>query len=53
MTGRDPVDIAEQRRDYDETHGSPETRLKEQLQHEAEEAEKMISEIERGEINYG
>ena len=53
MNGRDPVDVAEQQRDYDETHGSPETRLKEQLEHEAEEADRMIRDIENGEINYG
>jgi len=34
---RDPVDIAEQQRDYDETYGDWYTRLQEQLNHELNE----------------
>ena len=51
--GRDPNDIAELERDYNETHGPSHERLKEKLGHEQDEADKMIEEIEKGEINYG
>ena len=37
--GRDPVDVAELQRDYDETHGPSHERLEEKLNHEANEAD--------------
>lgn len=42
--GRDPVDVAELERDYDETHGPSHERLKEKLNHEANEADMKYGE---------
>jgi len=44
MTGRDPVDVAEQERDYDETHGDAYTRSQEKQEHEANEADMRYGE---------
>lgn len=37
--GRDPVDIAEQQRDYDETYGDSYTRMREREEYEANKAD--------------
>jgi len=42
--GRDPVDVAEQQRDYDETYGDSYTRLQERLNHELNEGDMKVSE---------
>jgi len=42
--GRDPVDVAEQQRDYDETHGDWYTRLQERLNHELNEGDRKHGE---------
>ena len=39
MTGRDPVDIAEQKRDYEETHGTELERNLERQNYEANKAD--------------
>ena len=36
---KDPVDVAEQQRDYDETYGTSEQRLREQLAYEERQAD--------------
>jgi len=36
---RDPVDVAEQQRDYDETYGTPEQRLEDWLEYEERQAD--------------
>ena len=36
---RDPVDVAEEQRDYDETYGTPEQRLEDWLEYEANRAD--------------
>jgi len=41
---RDPVDIAEQQRDYDETYGTPEQRLEDWFEHELNEGDKKYGE---------
>jgi len=38
-TSRDPVDVAEQQRDYDETHGDWYTRSQERAEYEANKAD--------------
>ena len=43
MSGRDPVDVAEQERDYDETHGTPEQRAEEYFNAQLNQAD-----MERG-----
>jgi len=41
---RDPVDIAEQQRDYDETYGTPEQRLEDWFEYELNEGDKKYGE---------
>jgi len=43
---RDPVDIAEQQRDYDETHGDAMTREEEKFNHELNQADMEYGDIE-------
>tara|TARA_R110002126_G_C10349839_1_gene491530 strand:- start:54 stop:191 length:138 start_codon:yes stop_codon:yes gene_type:complete len=37
MSGRDPVDIAEQQRDYEETYGTQEQRNADKFNHDLDE----------------
>lgn len=36
---RDPVDVAEQQRDYDETYGTPEQRAEDKFNHDLHQAD--------------
>jgi len=46
MTGRDPVDVAELERDYDETYGNAYTRSQEKQEYEANKADMEYGDVD-------
>jgi len=46
MSSRDPVDVAEQQRDYDETYGDWYTRSQERAEYEANKADMEYGDVD-------